>query len=432
MKYTIEDIKNEFESPIAKISKWVSNMTTDRIENKTSFSQDYRYIEVAEVWSCHYVSFGNLALMIPSEYSIDYSSGRGNDFEYGNLQFIKDKEYSVEYLYMPVSVFESKISELEMSVDLIDSFVTETGRKFYEFKNDGMYAYINDYMWKISGYSKENIAEYYNMYSILMSICNAKEEISVSLKAMYVSNRQALESLGDVSIDLTPHIENNEYQEVLDEGYHIYKRKSRALEKVTNEIEIYYDDKWCFKGDFQAGILGRYQEGEILDFSEISESDELSEIDKKEMLAKIIEQRQLSISEAKDTIRDSLLLILCKELKNRFTFDMFQEYEMINFIKIENILMLSKTESEIYQFIKKEIDNYSEEDFKVLQSGENNAELYDKWKQTVSYIDSLSFEEMVIPISVKVSPEFVLFGCRIFDKSRYFILMDSNNLIEWN
>lgn len=428
---TIEDVENMFESPITKISKWVSNMGSEGLKNEASFSVDFRYIEV-EDWNCHYITFGNMAFMIPSEYTIDYASIKENDSEYGKLQFKKDKEYAVEYLYIPINVFEAKIRELESSPDLIDSFITETGKRFYEFKNDGLYVYTNDYMWKISGCSKENISEYYNMYSILISISDDKKEKTEFLKSMYISNRQSLESQGKETADLSFHIENRFYQEVLDEEYSIYKRRNNPQEKNVSVIDLYYDEKWYFQGVFQAEILGEYHEGEILEFTEISESEELSELDKKEMLARIIDQRQLSISESKDTIRDSLFLILFKELQSSLSFDMFQKYEMVNFLKIESISVISKTENNVYQFMKKEIDSYTIEAFAALQSGEASDELLTRWKKTLSYIDSVSFVDQVVPISVKVSPEFVLFGCQIFNKTRHFILMDSNSLVEWN
>lgn len=414
-----------------KISQLINN---DIELDQKQFSQGFRYIKMMDCdWSCHYALLLNnkIGMIIPQQYVIIYGESSLNDLNHGIVKFRSEKEYQVEYEASTEEEFELRMNELKIVSTCIEKF-ENNDQIFYEFDNGYIYMYYDGYIWKISNFSRNDIKEYYDMYIILMSIRtinNKHYNDKDNLKLIYLISKNCLNYLYK-GIDLkkkrkeeideyaltedvvTFSIDNERYLTVLDEDYQIFKRKTNEETENFEKLHIYCDDEWCFEGTFKASILGIYNSGYLLDFKEIVNSTELSEIEKRNLLENIINQKQIELYEYKDFISKKLLDILIENIKDNLTLDRWNELEFVNYLYVEDIDIENKTEELLYDFYKFALDNNDIESI----------------KKTID-IDYLS--NQIKPIKVVISSEFMAFSCNIFNKNKTFILFENNEFIEW-
>lgn len=414
-----------------KISQLINN---DIELDQQQFSQGFRYIKMMDCdWSCHYALLVNnkIGMIIPQQYVIIYGESSSNDLNHGVVKFRSEKEYQVEYEAATEEEFELRMSELKVVSTCIENF-ENNNQIFYEFDNGYIYMYYGGYIWKISNFSRNDIKEYYDMYIILMSIRtinNKHYNDKDNLKLIYLISKNCLnylykgidlkkkrkEEIDEYSLTedvVTFSIDNERYLTVLDEDYQIFKRKRIEDADIFEKLHIYCDDEWCFEGTFKASVLGTYNSGYLLDFKEIVNSTELSEIEKRNLLENIINQKQIELYEYKDFISKKLLDILIENLKDNLTLDKWNELEFVNYLYVEDIDIENKTEELLYDFYKFALDNNDIESIKKT-------------------FDIDYFSSQIKPIKAIVGSEFMAFSCNIFNKNKTFILFENNEFIEW-
>lgn len=415
-----------------KISKLL-NSKDIKVE-EDNFYQSFRYIKMMDCdWNCHYSLMLNyeMGMIIPAHYVIIYGESLCNNINNGKIKFRNEKEYSIEYEKITEEDFETRMRELETVSICVEKF-ENNNQSFYEFEDGYIHMYYEGYTWKITGYSRNDIKEYNDMYIILLSIRkleNKKYGDNKNLKAIYLIAKNCLKYLYQ-GIDLkkksyeeiesysltddvvTFSIDNNRYLTVLDEDYQIFNRKIKDSNENIEKIQIHCDDKWHFEGSFKASILGTYNSGYLLDFPEIINSNELSEIEKRDLLENIINQKQIELYEYKDFIGKKLLDILIDSFKKKLTIDVWNDLELVNYLYIEDIDIENKTEELLYDFFKFTLDN---EDYELIKK----------------VIDSNYLSSKIKPLKVIIGSEFMAFACNIFKQNKTFILFENNEFIEW-
>ena len=414
----------------------ISQLLKDtRYDNVEEFYQSFRYIKIMDCdWCTHFLLLlnYNMGMIIPNNYVIIYGDSQENDLNKGKISFREDsKQYLIEYNISTEEEFESHMEELKVVSECIEQF-NNNGQLFYEFINGYIYMYFEGYTWSIYGYSRNDIKEYYNMYTILMSIRTVEKgayQDKDNFKLIYLINKNALnylykgidlkkktlEEIKEYSLSedvVTFSIDNNRYLTIIDEDYQIYSRKLKDNNDDIEKMNLYRDDKWTFEGTFKAGILGTYTSGYLLDFPEIVNSTELSEIEKRTLLENIINQKQIELYEYKDFISKKLLDILINDLKNKLNIDIWNKLQLVNYLYVENIDIENKTEELLYDYFKYALDNNEDELIKSL-------------------IDIEYLSSKMIPKKVIIGPEFMAFACNVFDRNKIFILFENNEFIEW-
>lgn len=404
-------------------------------EEKASFYQSFRYIKMIDCdWLAHYILLlnGKIGMIIPNNYVIIYDDSLENNQNSGKINFREEhKNYIAEYNLSTYDDFIAHMKELEVVSECVEYF-ENNNQVFYEFSNGYIYMYYEGYTWSIFGYSRNDIKEYYYMYTILMSLRNLDNETyqdKENFKLIYLINKNALNYLYK-GIDLkkktldelkeyslmedvvTFALDNNRYLTILDEDYQIYNRKSKDINDEIEKINLYCDPKWRFEGTFKAGVLGTYTSGDLLDFPEIINSTELSEIEKRNLLENIIKQKQIELYEYKDFISKKLLDIIINNLKQTLTNEMWNELKLVNYLYIENIDIENKTENLLYDYFKFALDNNDNELVKGL-------------------IDIDYLASKIRPQKLIIGPEFMAFACNVFKQNKIFILFENNEFIEW-
>ena len=412
----------------------ISQLIESDDEEQVQLKQCFREIKMLDCeWKCHFgllINY-NFGVLIPSKYIIEYNSSSNNNIERGIIRFRHEREYVLEYEKSSKDDFENRMHELAIVSSSVESFIIGK-QNFYEFEDGYIYMYYDNYIWKVFGYSRNDIKEYYDMYGILMSISrlNSKNYTdNDSFKRIYLMTKNCLnylyqgidlrkktkEEFESYNLDedvVTFSIDNNRYLILIDEDYQLFNRKIKDDNNTMNKLHIYHDEKWCFNGAFKAGFLGIFNFGYLLDFPEIVDSKELSEIEKRVLLENIVNQKQIELCEYKDLICEKVLNIFIDNLSDDLTLDKWNKLELINYLRIEDMKVENKTEELLYNSFRFELDNSNIEAIKNL-------------------IDIDYFESKIKPKKIMIGPEFIAFSCKIFDDNKIFILFENNEFIEW-
>lgn len=408
----------------------ISQLIGDLPHDEEMFNQSFRYVKMMDCdWKCHLGLLLNYkyGVLIPSDYSIFYSSCDDNSIEKGHIKFLKEKEYTLEYKKQTLEEYEARIKELEIVSECVEHF--KNGNQiFYEFKDRGIYMYYEGYTWKLYGYTRNDITEYYNMYIILMSVCllNNKIYVNDNFKKIYLISKNALNYLYK-GIDLkkvsnfefsnyefgedvvTFAIENNRYLTVVDDDYQLFNRKIKEQNEEMEKIKIY--DNY-FEGTFKTGVLGTYIGGSLLNFPEINDSTRLSEIEKRDLLENIVNQKQIELYEYKNYLAKKIINSIINDLRGLLTKDVWFKKDFVKYLKTENIDIEYKTEELLYDHFKYALDN------------QNDDEL-------ITIIDVDYLTNSIKPKKMILGPEFMMFACSILGEIKKYILFENNEFIEW-
>ena len=90
------------------------------------------------------------------------------------------------------------MKELEDIFLLLEDFQTENNQLFREYKEDAIYMYQEGYIWKVTGYSRNDITEYYDMYLLLMSLRSLTDGVYKDcnqLKFLYLVSKNNIDYL---------------------------------------------------------------------------------------------------------------------------------------------------------------------------------------------------------------------------------------------
>ena len=393
------------------------------------FRQSFKYLKMVDCnWFCHYLSLvdSKFNILIPKQYNISYGFSQDNNAEEGQFKVVTDNENIIKYNKISEDIFVKQMDELSKSVRCLERFVADN-HYFYEFENEHIYCYYQNYCWVISGYNRNNVQEYYDMYLILMSISQGNISNN-KLKCLYLIGKNAINYLYK-GIDLkkqfsnianyglsddmvTFAMSNGRYLLVIDEAYQKYHRKIKYAIDDAKKFNIYSGQNWSFKGCFKSSFLGNYKHGFILNFPEITDSTELSEIEKRDLLENIIKQKQIELYEHKDYLKNKLLILLINYLKNYLTLEVWSKLNFIDYLCIEKIKFENKTDKMIYIYFKNVLNNGDDELIKSLID--------------IDYLCS-----NIIAKDIIMSPEFMAFSCQILNVNKIFILFENNEFIEW-
>ena len=408
------------------ISQLIENISEDEEKLKQSF----RYVKMMDCdWKCHLCLLLNYkyGLLIPSGYNITYAASDDNTLEKGKIKFLKEKEYTLEYKKQTYEEYEARIKELEVVSECVENFKKDT-QIFYEFNDRGIYMYYKEYTWKIYGYTRNDVMEYYDMYIILMSVCLIENKIynDINFKRLYLISKNALKYLYK-GIDLkklnnssfenyefnedvvTFAIDNNRYLTVVDEDYQLFSRKLKEQFDEIEKMKIYDN---FFEGTFKTGVLGTYNGGTLLPFPEINGSLELSEFEKRDLLENIINQKQIELYEYKDYLAKKIIHSIIEDLRSNLTNEDWVRLDLVQYLKTENINIEHKTEELLYDY------------FKYLLENNDDTEL-----SAIIDIDYLT--DSIIPKKMILGPEFMMFVCSVLGQVKKYILFENNEFIEW-
>lgn len=440
----IEEEKGDISpfDPLSRISDIIKNHTQSVEEIVPIYQQSFSYLKIQENhvrW--HLIKWLNntFGMILSDDYILDYSSAKKNTESAGEVFFRLEKEYHLEYRKSTIEEFHHQMNDLEVVFPLIEKFETDRNQFFYEYEGDAIYLYQDGYVWRLSGYSRNDICEYYQMYLLLMSLDylkNGRYTKNELLKHIYLIEKNALyylykgidlkkesitslkEKFQNFSDTVIVSLDNHRYYEIVDLDYYLSKRKKR-IDHQEEDITIKHFDSWVFEGVFHAGILGDYAKGELLDFSEIFASKELSEPEKKEMLKKIVLERERELSHKKTYLNNQFLLTFFRK-----HLELLTPEKWMNFLKLEKIPCEELTEEEIGNFIKKSI-------ISLQKVKETDLEESIEWKEFSSYIDFFAYQDMVVPLYLTITPLFLILECRILGMDKTYILTENYEFMEW-
>ena len=353
----------------------------------------YEYLELVNLnYKYHLISVDsdNFNFIIPNTYQIDYSKSSNNYEDNGHVYFNNSKHtYSLDYNKKSYDDFKNSISD-----EIVKSFKNYKNHEFIEIsKNDidYIYTYYQGYCYKIYSNHKLSINEYYDMYLILFSISKNKINKSVEfLKELYYLNTNYVKCLcNDVDLlvddlkkyDSQVELEINSIIVYNDIDYLKYKDTKSIVEDISikllsdidsTKLEVKkIDNKWHIDGSFNFGMFGNFYEGFIYNYDEITSSKELSEREKKEILDKILNEKQYIIDGYSNKIKEEFYNYLVQYLDRNLTLKKWDEFhirEFINFDLISNYdenmndfslykLFMSSLYNNKYLFNEKMINN---------------------------------------------------------------------------
>lgn len=332
-----------------------------------------------------YIDSESFKLFIPNNYSINYSKSN-NNYNKGHLSFYNHKyTYTFDYHKMTYNQFTNKIDSINGEV--IKSFINYRGQEVYEIVNnnvDYLYMYYNGYFYRLYSNHKFTINEYFDMYFVLFSITSrAVLECLNHLLCLYFIQDQGLyylcNDLDVLQMDLSDYhdsvnISKDDLIILNDDDYLEYKKAQqkaqsialKVLEPKRDALSLYRKGNvWYIFGSFSFGVLGKYNYGYIDEFNEISGSEELSLEEKKDLLNKMIKQKQLEVISYYPKIKDEFYKYLVDYFINNLTYQLWSEYHLREFINLYHIIddEMSVPDTIIYNsFMDKlqDVDDYLE------------------------------------------------------------------------
>lgn len=403
---------------------------------------DFSYLLVeSSSWQWHFLKFFNnsCGMVLPIDYIIEYASTSRNSKLYGTIIFRKEKEYVLEYRKATLEEFYAQMKELEDIFLLLEDFQTENNQLFREYKEDAIYMYQEGYIWKVTGYSRNDITEYYDMYLLLMSLrpltdgvykdCNqlkflylvSKNAITYLYKGIDLKKRTPASLIEEFQKTLdvvTVSLENRLYKEVLDLDYSIARRRNYPKEEEV-ALTITHKEKWFFDGNFSLGLFGNYLRGELFEFPSILSSKELSEPEKKELIKKVVMEKKQECLEKKAYLDNQFLIAFFKDrMENAEEF--FDQENWIDFLKLENISLEELSRNSVKDwFIQK------------LQGMEPFSLDSEEWNEFCTYIDYSAIKSKVKPLYLTITPLFIVLEYALFGKKENFILTEEYEMISW-
>lgn len=228
--------------------------------------------------------------------------------------------------------------------------------------------------------------------------------------AIEPSNRDLEEVNDDIQTRIAIYIKNRESLDVDIE--YIAKEASFA----PGIIEVYKEDNWKWEGVFNANILGEFKNGNVLDFPEITLSNELSNIEKIDILDKLIYEKQIEMLSIKDNITEQLILSLIKSFLLDNSLESWKRLGFNKIINLDKVLLDDKREINVY--------NYFKNLFNLFIYNKNIDEI-------IGYIDIDNIPKVIIPIEASFDLMFSLFECLIGGERSYFLLYDNGEFKEW-
>ena len=124
-------------------------------------------------------------------------------------------------------------------------------------------------------------------------------------------------------------IENNRYLTVVDDDYQLFNRKIKEQNEEMEKIKIY--DNY-FEGTFKTGVLGTYIGGSLLNFPEINDSTRLSEIEKRDLLENIVNQKQIELYEYKNYLAKKIINSIINDLRGLLTKDVWFKKDLDEYL----------------------------------------------------------------------------------------------------
>lgn len=420
----------------------------DLVLERPFFANDFSYLIVKDTsWQWHFLKFFNNAygMVLPIDYIIEYGSTYKNSKENGTLHFRKEHEYILEYRKASIEEFSSQMKELEEVFLLLEDFKTEYNQIFREYKEDAIYMYQEGYIWKISGYSRNDITEYFDMYLLLMSLRPLVEEIyndNNHLKFLYLVFKNNIEYLYK-GIDLkkkslnslpehlqktldvvTISLDNKLYSEVVDLDYSVAKRKRVDQKAEEPPITIVHKDKWFFDGNLSLGLFGNYLRGELFEFSSILSSTELSEPEKKELIKKVVIEKKQESLEKKNYLNNQFLTLFFRNRMESYKI-LFNQERWIDFLKLENFPLEELSVNKVKEFFLEKLNFIKDIPKEELWESE-------EWKEFCSYLDFSALKEKVIPLYLTITPLFMVVEYAIFGHKENFIFTEEYEILKWN
>ena len=412
---------------------------------KMDYGNDFSYLKIKEnPWQWHLIKFfdSKYGMLLSSDYLINYSSTKHNSEVEGMLSFQKEKEYLLEYRRESLEDFERQMLELKEVSKCLDTFKTDRQQIFYEYQ-EFIYLYQDNYVWKLSGYTRNDVTEYYQMYLFLMSLeplIQRKYQNNKLLKYLYLVEKNAMDYLYK-GIDLkkrtlaslteefqqtldvvTVSLDNNCYIELLDLDYLLFRRR-KGDSKEEIPITIYHKISWFFEGTFKLGLLGKFINGELLEYNSIFNSTEISEIERKELLKKVVIEKKEECLEKKDYLNAQFLkLFFRKEFEN--IEESFEKNNWLTFFKVESMPIQELSLEEVKGLLiilTNQIKNIQAEDLEESK----------EWKEFLSYLDYSALRKNMKPLYLTITPLFIVVECNLFGEKKNYVITEDYQVIEW-
>lgn len=219
------------------------------------------------------------------------------------------------------------------------------------------------------------------------------------------------DNFSDSYLRISIYIKSRETIESTKDEYDIESTSS------IGEIEVYKDKEWRWKGNFNANIMGIFKKGIILEYPEIILSNQLSNIEKIEMLKKLISEKQMELFSMKNDILNQIILSLVDRFTLNSTFEEWNKLKLYKLFDVSSLPLDEKTEKNIYNYLKDLIN-------KTYYS-RNVTEL-------LNYIDLDNISEIIVPIEIAFDLVFTVFECLVGNEKCYFVLNENNEFKEWN
>ncbi len=446
LKETKSIQKSDEQNKYEFVSSIIENHEGNYELEKINYGNDFFYLKIKDnPWQWHLIKFfdNKYGMLLSSDYIINYSTSKHNSEVEGVLSFQKEKEYLLEYRRESLEEFEKQMEELKEVSECLDTFKTDRQQLFYEYQ-DFIYLYQDNYVWKLSGYTRNDITEYYQMYLFLISLeplIQKKYQNNRVLKYLYLIEKNAINYLYK-GIDLkkktmaslteefqktldfvTISLDNNRYIELLDLDYLLYRRR-KGEKKEEVPITIFHKNSWFFEGTFKLGLLGKFFSGELLEYNSIFNSTELSEVERKELLTKVIIEKKEECLEKKDYLNAQFLkYFFKKEFEN--IEESFEKNNWLTFFKVES-MPIQELSSEDVKNVLVTIAN------KVKDIPSEELEESKEWKEFTSYLDYSALKKNINPLYLTITPLFIIVECNLFGEKKNYVITEDYQVLEWN
>ncbi len=416
-------------------------------ETVTLEENDFSYLKIKDTdFSWHFLKLfsGQYGMLLASDYIFDYSSCLNNTKMEGKFSFRKGKEFLLEYRQISQEEYTHEMQELSTVYKEVEHFELENGMVLCEYEEDAIYAYQENYLFRLSGYSRNQVQEYFEMYLFLRSFTrlqNGKYEEDSLLKYIYLGDKYGLESLyqgtdlrketvsstiqkyqDSLDVEMVS-LNHQRYFEIFDIDYYISKRKKSYKKEEYSPLEIHHQEDWTYTGTFSLGILGTYEKGALEQFSSIFQSVELKEREKKELLLKIMEEKEQECLEKKEEIIEQVLLKYFQDCTNH-PLESFRKDHWIDFLKVEKIALQELSVAVV--------ENWIEEHFTRMAKVEEDSLMdSEEWKEFFSYIDLSALATKILPDYLTITPLFLLVECQLMGEKKTYIITEDEGVLEW-
>ena len=330
----------------------------------------YEYITSNKYdFNFHLVSIesDNFNCIIPCTYQINYAQSNNNYNEKGHICFYNEKyNYSLDFIKRDYDSFKLHMSHKEK--DIKKCFTNYRNQLFYELRNNNneyIYMYYKNYYFKLYTNHKMSINEYYDMYLILMSISDEKISKNIGLlKELYYFYDNGIYNICNdidlISCDLSKQIgyiemDDNDFFVTNDNAYLDYKSKQTKVDVISKNLLSDVMNSNQKLEAFKFANLGLYNVF-VNDYDEIIKSEELSEIEKNDLIEKMVLQKQNETYSNKDKINNEFYEYIIMYLKNNLNYTLWDVYHIREFINSDKF-DTNINDNELYQLFMDNINN---------------------------------------------------------------------------